>query len=108
MISESPASILVAQLTPSVSAELSDLVIRFRREFPAVRTLAVADRTTEPLRWQLLETGIVWLCTSPRELGPILDIIRRHFEQVPRPPRFPEQRIWDELPWRAHSDAARP
>lgn len=99
MLSGSPASILVAQLVPSAMAEFSHLVIGLRREFPAVRILAVADPSAESVRWQILETGIVWLSTSPRELDPILDIIRLHFEQVPEPSRSPEQRIWDELPW---------
>ncbi len=99
MLSESPASVVVAQLSPSAVAEFVRWVVRLRREFPAVRILAVADPIAEQVRCQILETGIVWLCTSPRRLAPILDIIRLHFEQVPEPPRSPEQRIWDELPW---------
>lgn len=99
MVAESPASIVVALWSPGSYAELIRLVCRFRHEFPAVRTVAVADRIAEPFRWQILETGIVWLCTSPRELQPIVEMVRRHFEGVPEPSRTPEQRIWDELPW---------
>ncbi len=87
------------QWTNSASAERTGLIARVRREFSAVRILALADRTVEPLRWQIMETGVVWLCTSPRELTPVVEIVRRHLEQVPEPQRTPEQRVWDELPW---------
>jgi DNA-binding response OmpR family regulator len=99
MIAASPASIVVALWTESTSADVVRLVGRMRREFPAVRILAVADRKAEPHRWQILEAGIVWLCTSPRELAPIVEIIRRHLEQVPEPSLTPEQRVWARLPW---------
>jgi len=99
LVGESPASIVVALWTTSTSDDLTALLTAFRHEFPAVRTVAVADRSVEPLRWQILGAGIVWLCTSPRRLEPIVEIIKRHFAGVPKPSRTPEQRIWDELPW---------
>lgn len=99
MIAESPASIVVALWTESTSADVVRLAGCMRRKFPAARILAVADRKAEPHRWQILETGIVWLCTSPRELTPLVEIIGRHLEQVPEPPLTPEQRIWARLPW---------
>ena len=99
MIAESPASIVVALWTTSTSDELLSLVARLRRDYSATRTIVVADRCVEPWRWQVLELGVVWLCTSPRELKPVLGIVQRHVEQVPKPSRSPEQRIWDELPW---------
>jgi hypothetical protein len=99
MVAESPASIVVALWTTSTASELTNLVTRFRHDYPAARIVAVADRAVEPLRWRVLETGIVWLCTSPRELGPVVEIVQRHFDSVPEPPRSPEQRIWDCLPW---------
>ncbi len=99
LVAESPASIVVALWTTSTSAELTALVTDFRREFPAVRTVAVADRSVEPQRWQILEAGVAWLCTSPRQLEPVVGIIRRHFAGVPKPSQTPEQRIWAGLPW---------
>ena len=99
MVGESPTSIVVASWSSSTSDELTNLVTRFRHDHPFARTIAVADRSVEPLRWQILETGIVWLCTSPRELKPVVEIVQRHLEQAPKPSRSPEQRIWDELPW---------
>ena len=99
MVAESPASIVVALWAPSTARELTSVVTRFRHDYPAVRTIAVADRQVEPLRWRVLETGMVWLCTSPRDLKPVVEIVERHFESVPEPPRSPEQRIWDDLPW---------
>lgn len=99
MVSESPASIVVALWTTSTSDDLPHLVGRLRRDYPAARTIAVADRVAGPLRWQILETGVVWLCTSPRELGPVVELVRSHLAQVLEPSRSPEQRIWVELPW---------
>ena len=99
LVAESPASIVVALWATSTADELTSLVTRFRHSYPATRTVAVADRIVEPQRWRVLETGIVWLCTSPRELKPVVEIVQRHFDRVPEPSRSPEQRVWDELPW---------
>lgn len=99
MIAESPASMVFVQWTTLTSAEATRLISPIHYEFSAVRIVALADRAAEPLRWQILETGVVWLCTSPRELAPVVEIVRSHLEQVPEPLRTPEQRIWDELPW---------
>ncbi|MHB8901273.1 MAG: hypothetical protein ACYC6Y_21190 [Thermoguttaceae bacterium] len=107
MIVESPASLLLVELVPAAAVELRKLTVRFRREFPAVRIVAVGDPRLEAVRWPLLETGIVWLCTSPRALAPVAGIIRVHFAQVPKPERSPEQRIWDDLPWAACRAAER-
>lgn len=99
MVGKSPASIVVALWTSSTADDLVDLAGRLRRDYPAARIVAVADCIAAPLRWQILETGIVWLCTSPRELGPVVELVRSHLARVPEPSRSPEQRIWDELPW---------
>lgn len=102
MLGESPASIVVARWTTTNVGELTSLIGRFGRDYPYARVIAVADQILEPLRWRVLESGAVWLCTSPRELGPVVDIVRRHLERVPEPSRSPEQRIWDELPWQTN------
>jgi hypothetical protein len=99
MVVESPASLVVAHWTSSTAAELVEFVTRFARDFPGTRTVAVASRNVESLRWRVLEAGIVWCCSSPRRLGPVVEIIRRHFERVPRPVLTTEERVWDELPW---------
>lgn len=99
ILADNPASIVVAEWTAEALAEVIDFADRVRREFPAVRMVAVADRRVEPFRWQIFQSGLVWLCTSPRQLGPVVEIVRRHLDEVSEPPRSPEQRIWDELPW---------
>lgn len=99
MLAASPASLVLVQVCPSSLGEANPLAIGVRCDYAAARLVAVADRTAEPLRWRLLESGFVWLCTSPREFGPVMGIVRRHFASVPEPERTTEQRIWQELPW---------
>ncbi len=99
MLAASPASLVIVQVGSSSLGEANRLATRVRRDHATARLVAVANRTAEPLRWRLLESGFAWLCTSPRELGPVMDIVHRHFANVPEPERTTKQRIWQELPW---------
>lgn len=108
-LAEHPASIVVLELSAGNAAALVDGLGRCERQFPGARVAVVAVGELQPYEWLVREAGAVHFVTSPRQLGPLAAVARRHWSQTPEPRRSLAERIWAGLPWghnRGSSQAA--
>ena len=100
MLADSPASILVVELTPAALDPLLERMASMEREYPLARVAIVAERPLAPCEWLLREAGAVYFTTSPRALAPLADLVRRHLDEAPLPCLEMTERIWATLPWK--------
>jgi hypothetical protein len=103
MLAESPASLLVVELSPGGAAALLQRTVRLERDFPLARVAVVADRPLAGYEWLLREAGAVHFLCLPRQCGPLADLACRHLAQAPSPPRSLGEQIWAGLPWARQS-----
>lgn len=94
-----PASFLVAELTTAWADPLLHRMEQLRRDYPRSRIAVVADRAFSDWEWLVREAGAAWFAASPREVGPIVALARRHLRLAPASDDFLEE-LWDRLPWK--------
>ena len=99
MLGQVPASFVVVELTAAHAPTLLARLARWEREYPLARMAIVADRPLGEYEGLMREAGAVWFTVSPRELGPLAAIARRHLEQAPKPEMTVVERIRSGLPW---------
>ncbi|OHB72132.1 MAG: hypothetical protein A2V70_07435 [Planctomycetes bacterium RBG_13_63_9] len=98
-LGENPAGLVVVELTTANVDELLGRMVRLGRDFPLARVAIVADRRLAGYEWLMREAGAVHFVCSPRQLGPLAEVARRHLDQAPVPRRSVTERIWASLPW---------
>jgi hypothetical protein len=98
-LAEMPAAFVVAEFTQKNADDLLRRAVWLSRDFPQARLAIVAARRFAGQRWLLQASGAVHALFSPRDLGPLADIARRHMALVPSPPIPVAQRVWQSLPW---------
>ena len=98
-VAQSPASLVVLELTPHNLEELLKTVSRWGRDYPLLRWAAVADRSLAGCEGLMREAGAVHFTCSPRDAGLLAQLACRHLAQIPPPPQSLTERIWDSLPW---------
>jgi hypothetical protein len=98
-IAQSPASIVVLELTAKNLGEILKTVRPWERDYPLLRWVAVADRAQAGHEWLLREAGAVHFACSPRQVDSIAQLACRHLAQIPPPPQNLTERIWASLPW---------
>ncbi len=103
MLDEAPASFVIIEVSAADLAESLRRIGRLAREFPLARAAGVADRSLGELEWPLREAGAVHFVCSPRQLGPLVPLVRRHIQRAPDPPSTVVQRIRAGLPWKKHA-----
>jgi len=99
MLDRAPASFVVAELTPANAEALVDRLARLPREYPLARVAVVAERSLAPYEPWIREAGAVAFITSPRGLGPLAAMARRHLRQTPTVELGLAEQIWARLPW---------
>ena len=99
-LDESPASLLIVELTDGNAAALVERLFDLARTRPRARVVVVAGRAFRCYRTLMMEAGAVHFTTNPRRLAPLIDVACRHLATAPveRPAAFPD-RIWAALPW---------
>jgi hypothetical protein len=99
MLRQYPGSFLVVELTTANADALLGRIASLARDFPAARAAVVAERSLAEYEWLVRELGAAWFAVSPRELAPLVELARRHFEQAPAPQGDTIEQIWNSLPW---------
>jgi hypothetical protein len=99
MLSQCPASFVVAELSAGNVSDLCRQIGRLERDFPLARVAVAADRSLARYEWLIREAGAVHFLCSPRQCGPLAQLALRHLAQAPQPPRSLMQQIWASLPW---------
>jgi hypothetical protein len=94
-----PASFVVVELTPANAGALLERMVWLERDFPRSRVAVVADRALGLGEGLMREAGAVHFTVSPRQVGPLGRLARRHLDAAPRPRLSLTERIWASLPW---------
>ena len=99
-LAQSPAGLAVVELTAAGVTALLRRLAQWQRDFPLARMAVVADRSLAGCEWLLREAGAVHFTCSPRQLGPLARLVRRHLAKAPSaPPASLSEQIWASLPW---------
>lgn len=99
LMAEAPAGFLVLELTRKNAARVLDTLVELHRSWRGARAAVVADRSLADWEWLMREAGAVHFLTSPRKLGPLVDLACRHLAAAPVPQQTLSERIWAGLPW---------
>jgi len=99
VLAEAPGSFIVLELDAAHVDALLQRMVGLSRDFPLARVAVVADRALADWQWLLRESGAVHFTCSPRRLGPVARLARRHLGEMPSPPRTVKQEVWARLPW---------
>jgi len=94
-----PGSLVVWELTERAIGSIIGSLIRATSCFPLARSVVVGTRDWCPYEWILREAGAVDAIFSPRDLGRLIRLAKRHFESIPIAPQSWNERIWSRLPW---------
>ncbi len=100
-LAEAPGGFVVVELTSAAAGELLGRMVRLQRDLPLARLAVVADRSLAAYEWLMREAGAVHFTCSPRQLGPVARLARRHLAEAPVPPQTLTDQIWASLPWKA-------
>jgi hypothetical protein len=95
-----PASLVVLELTAASADRALEWLAAMGKEFPQACAVAVAERGLEGNEWIAREFGCLAFTTSPRELKPVAELVRRYLASLPRPEMTFEEEIWSRLPWK--------
>jgi|GEM_PF-852607 len=94
-----PGSFLVVELRPDNLPEILGALWWMERWAPEGRMALVADRRWADLEWMFRQAGLVHFTTSPRQMGPLVQMALRHLRRSHRPPTSLTERIWRRIPW---------
>ncbi len=100
-LADAPASFAIVELTDVNADSLLERMLRLQRDLPLCRLVVVADRKLAGYQWLMREAGAVDFVASPRRLGPLADLARRHLDRAPEHQQSPIRQIWSSLPWSA-------
>ncbi|MCL4191079.1 MAG: hypothetical protein KJZ87_04995 [Thermoguttaceae bacterium] len=93
------ASFLLLELVPAAVDDLIARLASMERESPAARAVVVAERSLAAYEMLLREAGAVHFVVTPRSLGEVAGLARRHFAATPRSRRTLMEEIRARLPW---------
>jgi len=94
-----PGSFLIVELRPDKLLEILDALRWMERWASAGRIALVVDRRWADLEWMFRQAGVIYFATSPRQMGPLVQMALRHLRRSLRPPTSLAERIWRRLPW---------
>jgi hypothetical protein len=101
----SPASFVAVEVTADNFETLVMWMKRLETDCPRARVAVLGDRHLEAGQWLLREVGAVQVVFSPRELGSIARMVRRHLASLPVVEDSDRQLVWRKLPWTEDSSA---
>jgi hypothetical protein len=93
-----PTSFLVVELHRGVERLVRRLAT-LGREYPLARAAVVMPRSLADCELLLREAGAAHVCTSPRRVTLLADLVRRHLETAPLVRGSLTDEIWAALPW---------
>jgi hypothetical protein len=99
VLSGSPTSFAIVELSEANLERLVAWLVRLGRDLPLVRAAVVADRSLAPCEGLVREAGAVHFACSTRQLGTLAESAGRHVRSAAGPRSSLAQRIWMELPW---------
>ena len=95
-----PAGLGIVEATPRSVERVLGLLWTLHQHFALARVIVFADRELKSLETLTLELGAVHFAVfPPRDLRPVIDIIRHHRTALPEPNRSLTEHILAGLPW---------
>ncbi len=101
-----PGSFVVLELRARNAPALVQWLSQLDQEDCQARAAVVADRSLDAWEQVVREAGAVWFVTSPRNVGLLARMARRHLQTVPKPRRDLVEEVWDWLPWARYAGLA--
>ena len=100
-LADAPASFAIVELTGGNADSLLERMLRLGRDLPLCRVAVVTGRKLVGYQSLMREAGAVHFICSPRRLGPLADLARRHLDGAPEHQQGLIRQIWSNLPWSA-------
>jgi hypothetical protein len=96
-----PGAFVAIELTAAGADAALDLLAELTTNCRGAAAAVLAERELADYEWLARELGAVHFVASPRQLPPLVDIVRRHAARAPAIARELETReeIWSRLPW---------
>ena len=98
-LESSPHSVAAVEVLPQNVDTVAKALREWSRRFSNARFIALASRGLESQELLLRDAGAIHVTFSPRSLGSLLRLIRRHLGRAPQPKLTLEEAIWAGLPW---------
>ncbi|MFO7902426.1 MAG: hypothetical protein ACQESR_14270 [Planctomycetota bacterium] len=100
----SPTSVVVLEVSLSNLERLAATLPKYLGELPRARAIVVGERRLAASEWLMRELGAIHVVFSPRTLGPVVRIIRRHMRRVSMAQPSAAVVPWRALPWLKERD----
>jgi hypothetical protein len=97
----SPASVVALEVSTANAAALGEWIERASREFPQARFVVIGARDAVEWEWWMREAGAIAAEFSPRRLGPIVRLARRHLAAAPEEVLTFGEAVRRRMPWRS-------
>ena len=98
-VAADPTSIVAVEATAANLEALVKWIRRLRGEFRRAAIVVLGSRGLEPSEWLLREVGALHAVFSPRDLQPVLWLVRRHLAAQKAEDESDPQSVWRQLPW---------
>ena len=97
-----PASFVMLECLPVNLERTVRWIQQFGTRFRNARVAVLCDPKIESSQWLLREVGAVHTVLSPRNLEPLIGILRRHLDSIPVVEDSLRHQIWQRLPWKGN------
>ncbi len=98
-LTERRTGVVAVELTAERTVRVAAFVAWVSQRCPETRSIVLAERHLAPLEWWLREVGTAHFVTSPRQLGPLAEIVSRQARRMPPSTLSWSEKYWAELPW---------
>jgi hypothetical protein len=98
-LTERRTGVVAVEFTAERAARIAAFVAWVSERFSETRPIVLAERRLAPLEWRLREAGAAHFIVSPRQLGPLAEIVSRQARRLPASTLSWSEKFWAELPW---------
>ena len=99
LLDDSPASLLILELTMSNAQALIERLVDLTDHYPAARAIVCGQRRLRPYEWVVREAGAVEALFSPRRIERAARLVERHMASAPQQDLTFRESVWRRLPW---------
>ncbi len=100
-IQKHPGCLVAVEVQPRAFRRLADWMWYVREHQPRAAVIAIAPHVDDEVGWCLRQLGAVHVINSTLDLRQSRRLIERHLSRFRELPLSLEERIWNNLPWRA-------
>ena len=99
LLDESPASLLILELTKANAGALLERLVDLTDHRPSARAVICGERHLRQYEWIFREAGAVEALFSPRRIDRAASLVERHLSLAPQEELTFRESVWRRLPW---------